>query len=225
MGAVLLVAIDLLQDVRHQLSPTNIWYLFEDGVAQGVWNRRIRSANQPSMITLVPFAPAHFDPLISWFRNEAEAVQWAGATVTFPLDHEQLQAMLDETLDELPQRLAWMAACENRLVGHLQLAFDWRNGIGRLARVGIAPAERGHGFAAAMLGEVVERAFAMPGIERLELNVFSFNTPALRAYERLGFVREGVRRSSARVGSERWDTVMMGLLKAEYRSEPGRKIG
>jgi RimJ/RimL family protein N-acetyltransferase len=65
----------------------------------------------------------------------------------------------------------------------------------------------------------------MPGIERLELNVFSFNTPALRACERLGFVWEGVRRSSARVGSERWDTVMMGLLKAEYRNEPGREIG
>jgi RimJ/RimL family protein N-acetyltransferase len=68
-----------------------------------------------------------------------------------------------------------------------------------------------------MLGQVVDRAFAFDGIERLELNVFSFNTPAIRAYERLGFVKEGVRRSSTRVGPERWDTVMMGLLRSEYR--------
>jgi RimJ/RimL family protein N-acetyltransferase len=68
-----------------------------------------------------------------------------------------------------------------------------------------------------MLGQVVDRAFSFGGIERLELNVFSFNTPAIRAYERLGFVREGVRRSSTRVGLDRWDTVMMGMLRTEYR--------
>lgn len=168
------------------------------------------------MITLVPFTEAHFSPLIAWFSTEAEAVQWAGATVTFPLDHDQLLAMLSETRQQPLQRLAWMAVAEDRLVGHVQLALDWRNGIGRLARVGIAPAERGRGFASDMLDQIVDLAFAMPEIERLELNVFSFNIPAMRAYERLGFVSEGVRRSSTRVGSERWDTVMMGLLRSEY---------
>jgi RimJ/RimL family protein N-acetyltransferase len=172
------------------------------------------------MINLVPFTEAHFDTLIAWFSNEAEAVQWAGATITFPLDHQQLQLMLSEThqqpLQPL-QRLAWMAMVEDRPVGHVQLAFDWRNGIGRLARVGIAPSERGRGYSGDMLGQAVDRAFAFDGIERLELNVFSFNAPAIRAYERIGFVKEGVRRYSTRVGPERWDTVMMGLLRSEYR--------
>jgi RimJ/RimL family protein N-acetyltransferase len=169
------------------------------------------------MINLAPFTEAHFDTLIGWFSTEAEAVQWAGATVTFPLDHEQLQLMLSQTRQQPMQRLAWMAMVGDRPVGHVQLAFDWRNGIGRLARVGIAPIERGRGYSGTMLGQVVDRAFAFDGIERLELNVFSFNTPAIRAYERLGFVKEGVRRSSTRVGAERWDTVMMGLLRSEYR--------
>jgi RimJ/RimL family protein N-acetyltransferase len=169
------------------------------------------------MINLVPFTEAHFDTLIGWFSTEAEAVQWAGATVTFPLDHGQLQLMLSETRQRPLQRLVWMAMVEDRLVGHVQLALDWRNGIGRLARVGIAPVERGRGYSGDMLGQVVDRAFSFDGIERLELNVFSFNAPAIRAYERLGFVKEGVRRSSTRVGLDRWDTVMMGMLRTEYR--------
>ena len=54
-------------------------------------------------------------------------------------------------------------------------------------------------------------------IERLELNVFPFNAPAMRTYAKLGFVREGVRRSSARVGGERWDTVIMAILREDWR--------
>lgn len=44
-----------------------------------------------------------------------------------------------------------------------------------------------------------------------------FNAAAIRTYESLGFTLEGVRRSSTRVGDERWDTGMMGLLASEWR--------
>src|ERR1700712_3152027 len=107
------------------------------------------------MIRLDVFTEAHFDTLIGWFSSEAEAVQWAGATVTFPLDHEQLQVMLSEPRRQPLQRLAWMAMIEDRAVGHVQLALDWRDGVGRLARVGIAPGERGRGYSGAMLRQVV----------------------------------------------------------------------
>jgi RimJ/RimL family protein N-acetyltransferase len=88
--------------------------------------------------------------------------------------------------------------------------------------VGVAPAARGRGLAVPMLRLVLERAFAWPEIERVELNVYTWNTPAIRAYARLGFVHEGVRRSSVKVGPERWDTAIMGLLRAEWMSSLGR---
>ena len=34
---------------------------------------------------------------------------------------------------------------------------------------------------------MIQEAFSTPGIERLELNVYMFNQPALRTYEALGF--------------------------------------
>jgi len=67
-----------------------------------------------------------------------------------------------------------------------------------------------------MVAHVIDIAFAQPGIERVELNVYPWNVPARRTYERLGFVEEGVRRSSTRVGDERWDVIIMGILKSEF---------
>jgi RimJ/RimL family protein N-acetyltransferase len=72
-----------------------------------------------------------------------------------------------------------------------------------------------------MLRPVLREAFAQPEIERVELNVYAWNTPAIRSYERLGFKAEGVRRSSALVNGERWDTAIMGLLRQEWRSQAG----
>ena len=168
------------------------------------------------MLSLLPFAPVHFATLASWFANEGELVQWGGPLVSFPLDAAQMQAMLDEGKSAKPARRCWMAAEDGVLVGHAQITINWRHGLAGLCRVGIAPAARGRGLSVPMLRLVLEQSFAAPEIERAELNVYTWNTPAIRAYERLGFVHEGVRRSSVRVGTERWDTAIMGLLRAEW---------
>jgi RimJ/RimL family protein N-acetyltransferase len=175
-------------------------------------------------ISLEAFAPDHFDALTGWFGSDAELIQWAGPTLTFPLDSAQCAAMFSETQGMSPERLIWTArAADGRIVGHVQLALDRRNGVGRPGRVGIAPWERGRGFGFLMLAEVVACAFAMDGLERLELNVYTFNVPAIQTYEKLGFVHEGVRRACTRVGDERWDMAMMGLLKSEYRPPVRRR--
>jgi len=174
------------------------------------------------MIDLVPFGPQHFGVLASWFGTEAEAVQWAGPTVTVPLDDRQFAAMVAESRSDPPARLCWMAQQGEDLIGHAQIALDWRNGNARLARVAVAPEMRGKGLAKPILCLAIEAAFALPEIERIELNVYPFNVPALRTYLALGFVHEGVRRSSARVGAERWDTIHMGLLRRDWEAVGSR---
>lgn len=168
------------------------------------------------MLTLVPFSAMHFDVLSGWFASERDVVQWAGPAMSFPVDRAQLAAVVEDGRADPPLRLSWMAEDEGELVGHAQLALDWRNGNATLSRVAIAPAARGRRLAAPMLEQVIEQAFVSPLVERLELNVYSFNAPALHIYERLGFTVEGVRRSSARVGPERWDTVIMAQLRSEW---------
>ncbi|MGI9435581.1 MAG: GNAT family N-acetyltransferase [Geminicoccaceae bacterium] len=168
---------------------------------------------------LVPFSKLHFDDLSGWFPDEAAVVQWAGPTLSFPILAQELQSMIEEGKATKPSRLCWMTVSDATLVGHAQLGFDWRNGNATLSRIAIAPQSRGKGLAVPMLKLVLKEAFGISEIQRIDLNVYTFNTPAIRTYERLGFVREGVRRSSAKVGNQRWDTAIMGLLRDEWSRE------
>jgi RimJ/RimL family protein N-acetyltransferase len=130
--------------------------------------------------------------------------------------------MTAESLTEPATRLSWMAQRDRELVGHAQLGLDRRNGNALIGRVAIAPERRGQGLAVPMLDPVVAEAFAIEEIERVELNVYTWNAAAIATYERLGFQTEGIRWSSARVGSERWDTAIMALLRADRRNARGR---
>lgn len=172
------------------------------------------------MLTLRPFSPSDYPLLASWFNSQAEVVQWGGSQVSYPLAPADMDAMLREGNAQPPARRCWMACREghDQPVGHAQLAFDWRDGNARLGRVAIAPGARGQGLARPMVALMIDEAFGTPGIERLELNVYMFNTPAIRTYEALGFTLEGVRRSATRAGNARWDTGMMGLLRAEWQA-------
>ncbi len=142
-------------------------------------------------------------------------MQWGGPLLHYPLNNAQLQALLDECGMVPPRRKGWMAEVENELVGHIELGLDWRNGNAAVQRVIIAPDYRGRGLAEPMLRFAVDQAFSIPGIDRLELNVYSFNTAAIKTYEKVGFIYEGNRRSSTRVGTERWDNVIMSILRSE----------
>ncbi len=169
------------------------------------------------MLTLRPFASSDFSTLTSWFLSLRDVVQWGGSHLAYPLSDDQLAEMLAQGDAEPPARRCWMACRDGSPVGHAQLAYEWGDGNARLGRVAIAPASRGQGLARPMVALMIEEAFRTPGIERLELNVYMFNAAAIRTYESLGFMLEGVRRSSTRVGDERWDTGMMGLLASEWR--------
>ena len=168
------------------------------------------------MLHLLPFTPDHYSTLSGWFGSDADVVQWGGPYVHFPLSDEQMAGMLDEGRSDPPARLCWMAQDGDRLVGHVQIAFDWRNGNATLGRVAIAPDARGRGLAVPMLRLALASAFAFDAIERLELNVYAWNRPAIRSYEWLGFVTECIRLSSVRVGDARWDTAIMRMLRSEW---------
>ncbi len=168
---------------------------------------------------LRPFRQADIPPLLTWFQTPAELVQWGGPARTFPLDKAQLLALLAETTGEHPARRIW-AGDRHGTLAAVASVVDGRHGIALLTMVGIAPDARGQGLAAPFIAQILKAVFQDPAIERLELNVYTFNAAAIRLYDALGFVREGVRRSLARVEGERWDAVHYSMLRAEHRGVP-----
>ncbi len=101
---------------------------------------------------------------------------------------------------------------------------DFRN---RHACFGITlgePSEwgKGHGTEATRL--IVAHAFETLNLNRLWLQVYEYNERALRCYERVGFKKEGVLRQENYREGRYWDTLVMGILRSEWKpGEPGER--
>ena len=72
---------------------------------------------------------------------------------------------------------------------------------------------RGYGTEATTL--MLQHAFGALGLHRVALTVFEFNERAIRHAERVGFVREGVRRRAYRRHGDWVDGVLFGLLRED----------
>jgi RimJ/RimL family protein N-acetyltransferase len=174
-------------------------------------------------VTLAPFGPRDFARLIDWVAEGGPdfLMQWAGPVFTSPLDEGQLTAYLAPTAVDPPERLVWRADdAAGAPVGHVELTgIDRRNSSAVLARVLVARKRRGEGISASMIAEALAVAFDEMGLHRVELHVFTFNEPAVRCYERLGFVREGVRRDAFLARATYWSTATYSLLESEWRRQ------
>ncbi|QZN98124.1 GNAT family N-acetyltransferase [Symbiopectobacterium purcellii] len=177
----------------------------------------LNSHSSSNKLHLIPFTEQHFSILIGWFFSEKDIVQWGGPDLSYPLNEEHVNSMLSKTKTIPSDSFCWMAEDDaGELCGHCQLVFDWRNGIAKICRVVISPQHRGRGFSLPMVSMVLEKAFSYAEIERVELNVYAWNEIAIKTYSRVGFIGEGVRRSSVKVGDERWDTAIMSMLRDEW---------
>jgi RimJ/RimL family protein N-acetyltransferase len=96
------------------------------------------------------------------------------------------------------------------IVGRLSVARDPHPASRHVADLGlmVAAADRRRGIGWALLEQAVEWARAS-GVHKLELHVFTHNEPAMRLYERFGFVREGLRRGHYRRDREYVDAILM----------------
>jgi RimJ/RimL family protein N-acetyltransferase len=80
-----------------------------------------------------------------------------------------------------------------------------------------AVADAGRGLGTRLLSASIDWLFTATDANRLDLEVFVDNTRARRAYEKLGFLTEGVLRDWIRMSNGGFRTmVMMSLLRREW---------
>lgn len=159
---------------------------------------------------------SQFDELERWFSSERDILVWAGPGGVHGVRH-CLQATLDGTQSDPAQFCGWSLFDGDALAAHFQLRLDRLTDTVRLGRIAVAPARRGEGLGAEVTRAAIETAFAFNWAYRLELNVYAFNDAAIALYRRAGFEIEGVNRAAAKCGEERWDNVMMSLLRPDWR--------
>jgi RimJ/RimL family protein N-acetyltransferase len=108
---------------------------------------------------------------------------------------------------------------DDRAVGSIDLqGVNYRNGS---AGLGIAigdPADTGQGYGSDALRTLLTFGFDQLRLERIELEVYDFNEPARRMYERVGFRHEGTSRHALYVDGAFHDVHRMSVLRGEWTS-------
>jgi RimJ/RimL family protein N-acetyltransferase len=148
--------------------------------------------------------------------NPAEIIRmFGGGTHTLrPLSREAARAWSNR-IRMHPS--AWIIEESGRLIGEARLDnIDRRDGRCTMA-IGIYdPARLGQGLGSEAIRLLLRRAFDTLGLHRVAVRVLAYNSRAIRAYEKCGFVREGIEREAALVDGERHDDVLMGILAREF---------
>lgn len=105
----------------------------------------------------------------------------------------------------------------DQLIGSTGLdQIDFRN---RRAHFGIMIGEKsewGKGYGTEATALVVQYAFVVLDLNRVQLFVYEYNPYAIRAYEKVGFQSEGVLRQDHFYAGRHWDTIVMAIVRGEW---------
>ncbi|AXI79446.1 GNAT family N-acetyltransferase [Peterkaempfera bronchialis] len=89
-------------------------------------------------------------------------------------------------------------------------------------RILVGPPGQNRGLGTEAVRLTVGYGFEKLGLHRISLEVYSFNPRARRAYEKVGFVAEGVLRDALRWDGEWVDATVMSILAPEWERHHGR---
>ncbi len=89
------------------------------------------------------------------------------------------------------------------------------------AGVMVAPAMQGRGLATAALAEAIDIVFDKPAARRIYADIDPDNAPCIRAFEKLGFQKEGRLRATWKTHIGVRDSVIYGLIDTDKRQWKG----
>lgn len=140
------------------------------------------------MLKLREFAARDAQTIAAWIGGEETFLWWsAGKLGDYPLTAQRL---IDFYAAAAPGE-DWMPLVmedDGRLCGSMLMRRVEAARI-HFGFIVVDGSVRGKGYGSGMLRLALERAFDVPGVRRVTLNVFADNAPAIACYERLGFVR------------------------------------
>ncbi|MEW9534038.1 GNAT family N-acetyltransferase [Microbispora sp. NPDC049125] len=170
-------------------------------------------------VVLRPVAPEHVDGLWDLVRDP-ETRRLTGSQGEGDFTYEAAAAWYatraghDDRLD-----LAICDAASGAYVGEVVLnELDAGNLACNLRIALVGPRAYGKGYGTEALRLVLAHAFETVGLHRVGLEVYAFNTRALHVYEKIGFVREGIRRDALLWDGHWHDAIAMSILAPDWHA-------
>lgn len=111
---------------------------------------------------------------------------------------------------------AWIIDAEGSGIGEARLHhLNQQDQTASLAIGILDSAKLGRGLGCEAVSLLVEHAFNGLGLHRLSARVLAFNERAIGCYQSCGFFMEDRERESCRIGVQRYDDLVMGLLATD----------
>lgn len=172
------------------------------------------------MIRLEHFQQPDFGQLIKWIHDEEILMNWSGNLFRYPLSNVSLEWYIRDTnvMNDSDAFVYKAIDGKGKTVGHISLGgISWNNRSARISRVLIGDtAERGRGCCQEMIKAVLKIAFKELNLHRVSLGVYHNNMPAIKCYEKTGFVTEGLQRDILWYKSAWWSMTEMSILEEEW---------
>lgn len=147
--------------------------------------------------------------------GQAEAIWGFGGSI------KNLRPKTDEEADRWmvarPGWMTWVITVEGRHIGTVSLHDISEADQHATLAIGIMSTDdMNQGFGTEAMKLVLAHGFGEMNLHRIDLRVLARNKRAIRAYEKCGFVREGIERDAALIDGSWHDDVIMSLLASEF---------
>lgn len=157
-----------------------------------------------------------------WMRDY-ELRRWMEDETIVPMTDEAQDAWVDRMLaSEDAYHFSIVTLDDERIIGTCSL--DSVDGVNGSAVFGIGIGEKdcwGMGYGTDATHVLLRFAFMERNLHRVELEVFAFNTRAIRSYKKVGFIHEGTLREAVYREGEYHDVHVMAALRSDWEAASG----
>lgn len=157
-------------------------------------------------------------PIINLWRNNKNLVDFLGAPFRY-INEEVDYNWYNNYLESRTNNIRCSIVNEDDIIVGLIsiLSIDYINQSGVL-NVMIGDSNNyNKGIGSFAIKKIIEHAFNNLNLRRIELEALESNARARHVYEKIGFIKEGVKRKAVYKNGEFVDVVMYAMLKDELR--------
>ncbi len=158
-------------------------------------------------------------PAIRTWVNDRDTIRYLSSRFWMPQSSTDTADFLSHAMSAGANGAFFIIAhIENAAyIGQIDLfSINWKMRSAEMGMVIGGEENRGKGVGEEAIGLLLEYAFTILGLERVELEVAADNLRALRCYEKAGFKREGLKRKAFLVDGEFADLLFMAVLREEW---------
>lgn len=167
---------------------------------------------------LVRLCASHPDDAtkMALWSEDAEYLRNVDTDFAMPSPVESFEKPNEKSSNSMEFRLRTLE--NDTFIGFVALfGIEWNNQCGKIA-IGIGdPNFRNKGYGTDALQLILRYGFCELNLHRIGLDVISYNKRAIHAYEKVGFQVEGTMRESVLRDGQKYDRILMGILRNEYK--------